>query len=139
MNRLYVVATWVPRRETISVGALGPVTFTRGWYAYVGSARRGRDARVARHMRADKPLRWHADYLFARHPAVRAWLLDTGLSECALVGFLCAVIGAQVWAPGFGASDCGCEGHLIRSGHAERGTIGAALAELPGVVRVVQP
>ena len=56
LNRLYVVAAWVPRRETIDVGALGPVTFARGWHAYVGSARRGRDARVARHRRAAKPL-----------------------------------------------------------------------------------
>ena len=48
-RRLYVVAAWVPRRETIVVGSLGAVTFARGWYAYVGSARRGRDARVARH------------------------------------------------------------------------------------------
>jgi Uri superfamily endonuclease len=84
VNRLYVVATWVPRRETIVVGALGRLTFARGWHAYVGSARRGRDARVARHMSAAKPLRWHADYLFARHPATRAWLFDTPLSECAL-------------------------------------------------------
>ena len=92
-NRLYVVAAWVPRRETIVVGALGPVTFARGWYAYVGSARRGRDARVARHMRADKPLRWHADYLFTRHPAARAWLLDTPLSECELAARLRAAGG----------------------------------------------
>ena len=69
MNRLYVVATHVPRRTTVTVGALGPVEFARGWYAYVGSARRGRDARVARHFRVDKPLRWHADHLFVPVPA----------------------------------------------------------------------
>jgi Uri superfamily endonuclease len=131
VNRLYVVAVWVPRRETIVVGALGPVTFARGWHAYVGSARRGRDARVARHRRAAKPLRWQADYLFSRHPATQAWLLDTLLAECELAARLCtlgrpeagpggAVVvppeaaGAIVRVVGrFGASDCGCAGHLV--------------------------
>ena len=108
-RRLYVVAAWVPRRETIVVGALGPVELERGWYAYIGSARRGRDARVARHRRADKPLRWHADYLFSRHPGGRAWLLDTPQSECELA----ARLGGEV-VPRFGSSDCGCPGHLVR-------------------------
>ncbi len=143
LNRLYVVAAWVPRRETIDVGSLGPVAFRRGWYAYVGSARRGRDARVARHMRADKPLRWHADYLFARHPAVHVWLLDTSLSECELAERLRAA-GAPGpgRAPGgsasrsapaaaatrFGASDCDCPGHLLHAPRLDglRATLAAA-------------
>ena len=108
-RRLYVVAAWVPRRETIVVGSLGAVTFARGWYAYVGSARRGRDARVARHRRAAKPLRWHADYLFSRYPAGRAWLIDTRLSECELA----ACLDGEV-VPRFGSSDCRCGGHLVR-------------------------
>jgi Uri superfamily endonuclease len=73
---LYVVAAYVPRRESIVVGSLGAVCFQRGWHAYVGSARRGRAAPVARHRRADKPLRWHADYLFSRHAATLAWTFD---------------------------------------------------------------
>lgn len=108
-RRLYVVAAWVPSRTTIVVGALGAVAFARGWYAYVGSARRGRDARVARHRRAAKPLRWHADYLFSRYPAGRAWLVDTRRSECELA----ASLGGEVVAR-FGSSDCGCPGHLVR-------------------------
>ena len=97
------------------IGALGPVTFARGWYAYVGSARRGRDARVARHRRADKPLRWHADYLFSRHLATRSWLVDTDLTECDLASLLRAqVLYEQPQSLArFGASDCGCEGHIV--------------------------
>jgi Uri superfamily endonuclease len=130
--RLYLALTWLPRREVIEVGALGSVRFDRGWYAYVGSARRAREARVARHLRAAKPLRWHADYLFARHPARRAWLIDldgpvppAAPAECALVEALLsdpAVAMASNSAgqtrvrracPGFGSSDCGCRGHLL--------------------------
>ena len=79
-----MVAAYVPRRESIVVGCLGAVCFERGWYAYVGSARRGRGARVARHQRADKPLHWHADYLFSRHAATLAWTLDIVPSPCVL-------------------------------------------------------
>jgi Uri superfamily endonuclease len=156
-DRLYVVAAWVPRRATITVGALGPVRIERGWQAYVGSARRGRDARVARHCRAVKPLRWHADYLFAPWPATRAWLLDTALDECALAARLraalavpCAARGAgtsarpgagagpaaagsspRLPAAGFGSSDCGCPGHLVRAPSlaALRGALRAAVGE----------
>ena len=74
--RLYIVLTRVPRRTKVPVGSLGTVTLERGWYAYVGSAARARDARVARHLSREKPLRWHADYLFTAFPAVRAWLVD---------------------------------------------------------------
>jgi Uri superfamily endonuclease len=111
-SRLYVVATWVPRRETIAVGSLGPVEFMRGWYAYVGSARRGRQARVARHMRVAKPLRWHADYLFTRYPATRWALYDGPLDECRLLERLIQVAGAARGPAGFGAGDCRCAGHL---------------------------
>jgi len=114
VNYLYVVAAWVPRRTRIVVGALGPVTFERGWYAYVGSARRGRAARIARHMRADKPLRWHADYLFARHPATRWWTIEGPRTECGLVEHLIAGGAARRAAPGFGSSDCRCGGHLLQ-------------------------
>ena len=85
-NPLYIVLTWVPRRQTLAIGSLGDVVFERGWYAYVGSAKRAREARVARHLARDKPsatacgptsgapqgrrsLRWHADHLFAAVPA----------------------------------------------------------------------
>ena len=114
MNLLYIVATRVPRRTTLTVGALGQVTFERGWYAYVGSARRGRDARVARHLRAEKPLRWHADYLFVAFPPARAWLVDGDLAECDLAGALEGLPGASRRPARFGAGDCRCRGHLVR-------------------------
>jgi Uri superfamily endonuclease len=132
VNRLYVVATRVPRRSEIVVGALDAQVFERGWYAYVGSARRGRDARVARHMRAGKPLRWHADYLFSPFPATRAWLVDTPLSECELAAHLEHATGAVRALPRFGASDCGCRGHLLRLDGAPGGARWrAAMAALP--------
>jgi Uri superfamily endonuclease len=89
-HRLYVVLTYVPRRTTMTIGALGPVPFERGWYAYVGSAVRGRRARVARHLAAEKPRRWHADYLFTAFTPRRAWLVDGAAGECELAAGLAA-------------------------------------------------
>ena len=104
----------MPRRTQLPVGSLGTVTLDRGWYAYVGSAARARDARVARHLAREKPLRWHADYLFTAFPAVRAWLVDGAAGECALAGALAALPGAERRPRRFGAGDCRCAGHLVR-------------------------
>ena len=112
--RLYVVLTYVPRRTTLRVGSLGAVAFARGWYAYVGSAARAREARVARHLATEKPLRWHADYLFTVVPARRAWLVDGASGECALAGALADLPGAERRPLRFGAGDCRCAGHLVR-------------------------
>jgi Uri superfamily endonuclease len=111
--RLYLVLTRVPRRTAVTIGSLGPVDFCRGWYVYLGSAARGRRARVARHLAAEKPLRWHADYLFKAFPARRAWLVDGAESECGLASALAALPGASRRPRRFGAGDCRCAGHLV--------------------------
>ena len=130
--RLYVVLTYVPRRTSVPVGALGNVVFERGWYAYVGSAARARRARVARHLAAGKPLRWHADYLFAAFPARRAWLVDGVEGECELAGALAALPGASRRPRRFGAGDCRCAGHLVRSSRRPRRHDLAAAARAAG-------
>ena len=133
--RLYVVLTYVPRRTTVPVGALGSVAFERGWYAYVGSAARARRARLARHLAPFKPLRWHADYLFAAFPARRAWLVDGAAGECELAGALAALPGAARRPRRFGAGDCRCAGHLVHFPHRPRLAEVAAAAGRSAVVR----
>ncbi len=112
--RLYVVLTRLPRRTTLKVGSLGDVALERGWYAYVGSALRAREARVARHLAPEKPLRWHADYLTTAFPPERAWFVDGAAGECELAGALAALPGAERRPLRFGAGDCRCAGHLVR-------------------------
>ena len=62
----YILLTHLAQGEEIEVGRLGTFLFCRGEYAYVGSAMGGLDARVARHLRAEKKLHWHIDYLLER-------------------------------------------------------------------------
>ena len=59
------------------IGRLSELDFPAGLYVYTGSAKRNLDARVARHIRRDKPLHWHIDYLLAA-PGVAVVEVDLG-------------------------------------------------------------
>ncbi len=94
----------------ITVGRLGTFDFPPGRYTYTGSAKRNLEARIARHLRRDKKLRWHIDYLLAAPPAQVTGVERFREAEC----MVNAGTGGRVVAPGFGASDCraGCGSHL---------------------------
>lgn len=110
----YAIELHLPQEMTVRVGQLGTLSLQAGAYVYVGSARRGLIARLQRHARADKPLRWHIDYLTAHAPARRAALWPLTVGECELARHLQAAGGVVV--PGFGSSDCHCAGHLLYLG-----------------------
>ena len=102
--------------RTVVVGRLGRFCFPAGTYVYVGSARGpgGLAARVGRHLRRSKPLRWHVDHLRTCARPLAVWLVEGGRQrECLWASALAATPGASVPAPGFGASDCGCQAHLL--------------------------
>lgn len=92
-----------------------PWTLPAGRYLYCGSAYGpgGIAARVGRHRRRGKQVRWHIDRLTAVAPIVAARAYPGG-TECALAADWLA-LGAEVIVPGFGSSDCrGCPTHLLR-------------------------
>lgn len=53
----------VEKDMQVSVGALGKLAFKKGLYAYVGSAQNNLEKRVSRHLRKEKRMCWHIDYL----------------------------------------------------------------------------
>jgi len=110
----YALLIRLPKASHIAVGSWGEADFPAGWYVYVGTARKGLYARLNRHMRRAKMLRWHVDYLL-QHGTLAltcTWDLD-GRSECGIAEAIAGLPGA-CWRPRrFGASDCRCEGHLI--------------------------
>lgn len=94
------------------IGRLGMVELAAGRYVYTGSATRGLDRRIARHLRRRKPLHWHIDYLTTA-PGVRVLeVLRSTVPEC----HLNQATAGDLPVPGFGASDCraGCGSHLRR-------------------------
>jgi Uri superfamily endonuclease len=112
----YALLLRLKRARAVAVGRLGHFRFPAGTYVYVGSARGpgGLAARVARHLRRSKPLRWHVDYLRPWGRPLAVWLVEGDQQrECLWASTLAATPGASVPAPGFGASDCGCPAHLL--------------------------
>jgi len=108
--RSYQLLIAVSRDLVLPVGRLGELGFPKGRYVYTGSARRGMDARIQRHLIPGKPRHWHIDYLLAG-PDVRVTAVERHSDdECVLNQ---RTPGVPI-IPGFGASDCrsGCGSHL---------------------------
>ncbi len=115
----YLLYLKLSRSLWLEVGALGHVRLPAGSYIYVGSARSGIKARVARHMRlargkSGRP-HWHVDYLLT-HPQTRLTrvkVIPDGL-ECVWSRNVARRRGTSAPVPGFGSSDCsaGCRSHL---------------------------
>jgi len=119
MKRLvgtYVLILDVARDCEIRVGALGPITFRAGHYAYVGSAMGGLRARLARHLRENKRMHWHIDYVLARARIREIWYrASEERRECAWAAAMGAYPDAEPHDAAIGASDCGCHTHLFWS------------------------
>lgn len=111
---LYILWIHLPEPVRVTVGALGLLDLPAGGYAYVGTAQRNRSASIRRHLRVEKPMRWHIDYL-RPHGEIVAVSLRQGprSGECRLVRELMAFGGAERAHPQFGSSDCRCGGHLL--------------------------
>lgn len=115
---IYALGLRLPQLTTVHVGALGRWEFPAGSYIYVGSAwgPGGLAARIRRHLRERKTLRWHVDYLRAYASPVALWLAPGCHNECGWGQHLLALPDARVVAPGFGASDCTCQSHMAYVG-----------------------
>jgi len=112
---IYTLILHLPRSQEIAVGALGPLQFLEGYYAYTGSARSSSGfRRVDRHMQVmrgeRKTRRWHIDYLLPLATLVETATTTTGEDlECKVARSIACQTKA---VPGFGCSDCRCPSHL---------------------------
>ena len=115
---VYALVIELAERVQVRLGRraaeLGP-----GLYVYIGSARGpgGLRARVERHLRREKKVKWHVDQLTTAASRVLAvvYALSEG-RECALTPHL-EQLGFRHPVPGFGSSDCssGCTSHLLQA------------------------
>ncbi len=102
----------------VKVGRLGTFDLPAGLYVYVGSAfgPGGLKARLGRHFRRVKSLRWHIDYLTAIAEPEGALAVPFGRLESIWASKLCEYPAAAIPVPGFGAGDAGkgeCGTHLF--------------------------
>ncbi len=109
----YLVLLRMDRERTLTIGALGDVHFSPGFYLYVGSAMRNLSVRVARHRRdGRKRPHWHIDYLRESTTFVDTYAIrEPWRRETDIVATLRPLAAGDV--PGFGASDSPLPSHLL--------------------------
>ncbi|GAB4504141.1 MAG: GIY-YIG nuclease family protein [Anaerolineales bacterium] len=111
----YILLLQNPLKNNVQIGRWREIEFEAGYYLYVGSAfgPGGVRARVLRHFRSDKSLRWHIDYLRAVTTPLGVWYThDVVPHEHAWAGILHSIDDLSP-IPGFGCSDCRCKTHLF--------------------------
>lgn len=112
LKGIYCLVIKVKSPTKIKVGKLGRIKFEKGYYTYVGSALNNLKARIARHLKTRKKLRWHIDYLLAS-PKVEIEQILTKVTKKRLECIFNKKIqkfGIEI--KGFGSSDCNCKSHL---------------------------
>jgi Uri superfamily endonuclease len=117
MKGIYVLLIHLNRDIAIKVGSLGTREFKEGNYVYVGSAQNGVEQRVARHLRKEKRLFWHIDYLLKDDTAeiVEVYVKPASKEEeCQVAAKICKKADP---VRGLGCSDCHCQSHLLRLTH----------------------
>jgi Uri superfamily endonuclease len=97
----------------LRIGKLGIYNLPPGYYVYVGSALGGLSGRLRHHLRSEKRLHWHIDYLLRQAAVAQIWYaMGPDRLECKWNATLWNLPGATPSIPGFGASDCHCSTHL---------------------------
>lgn len=108
----YIVVLKLPQKSILTIGRLGEVAFNKGYYLYIGSARKNLTKRIQRHRSLRKRLFWHIDWL--RAVAEFQFALPIRASDHLECNIAQMVKGIADWdTPGFGSSDCSCHSHLF--------------------------
>lgn len=111
MKGSYLILLEIRNPTTIQIGRLRGTDFKKGFYVYVGSAMKGLSQRIQRHLRKQKKIHWHVDYLLNHAKIVDIFYKQSNArEECAIANTLEKTLST---IPGFGCSDCTCKSHLF--------------------------
>lgn len=116
LKGVYVLIIRVEDDASVNVGALGKLTFEKGLYAYVGSAQNNLEQRIKRHLRKEKRLFWHVDYLLDNNTAKIVKVLYKQANKAEECTIAVEIGKRSEPINGFGCSDCKCRSHLFRTG-----------------------
>ncbi len=114
MKGVYVLIISLSGDANVAVGKLGNLCFKKGVYAYVGSAQVALEKRIERHLRREKIVFWHIDYLLQDSSAkiLKIFIKNAGKEmECEIAKTI--ALRGECFR-GFGCSDCRCKSHLYR-------------------------
>ena len=111
---VYVLVIHLTKKLDINVGHLGMTTFKPGQYLYVGRAKQYLNGRLKRHLRNDKKIFWHIDYLLRESRIEDIWVKHNFFDECRTAASILSLCKeGSFFIRGFGSSDCQCPSHLI--------------------------
>jgi len=114
LKGIYVLIIKVKKEISPTIGNLGKMKFMPGLYAYVGSAQSNLEQRIKRHLRKNKQLFWHIDYLLNENATTisKVFVKNAAKTEECVVADILRTRSESV--EGFGSSDCSCKSHLFR-------------------------
>jgi Uri superfamily endonuclease len=117
---IYILEFHSSRSFSIELKKFRNIRFKKGFYYYIGSAQKNLNSRIERHLKKDKKLHWHIDYITSL-PFIKIFeikiLPDFSKEfECRVVNYINVNYEASFPAKKFGNSDClNCHSHLIFS------------------------
>jgi len=98
------------------VGKLGKILFMPGEYLYIGSGKKHLLARIKRHLKKTKTVRWHIDYLTTNPHVEIIKIFVSELDELGLVQKILDKLSDHIISvKGFGATDSIFDSHLFYS------------------------
>jgi Uri superfamily endonuclease len=113
MKGSYILSIRLRYDREIKIGKLGEILFKRGLYLYVGSALNNLEKRIQRHLRNNKKIHWHIDFLLRKSKIEKIYYYETNFDkECEIAENIKKI---SISIPGFGCSDCKCKSHLFFS------------------------
>jgi Uri superfamily endonuclease len=114
LKGIYVLIIQVDKDINLKIGALSRIAFTKGLYAYVGSAQTNLEQRIKRHFKKEKRKFWHIDYLLDDNAAkiVKVFFKKANKTEECKTARSISERSKPIAS--FGCSDCKCKSHLFR-------------------------
>lgn len=111
MKGSYILLIKLEQNISIDIGKLGKLDFFKGFYVYVGSALNGLESRINRHLRKNKNIYWHIDYLLNYVKIFDIYYFETSVKdECIIANNFEKKLHN---VNDFGSSDCKCKSHLF--------------------------
>lgn len=99
--------------ETIKIGKIGEIDFQEGYYVYIGSALNSLEGRIKRHLKEEKKLFWHVDYLLASSNSKIEEVIFEKSGEKWECEIAREIATSGLLINQFGCSDCKCNSHLF--------------------------
>ncbi len=120
LSGTYLLEIFASEEFTVKAKKFVGIKFPSGYYYYSGSAQKGYNARLKRHLRRTKTIHWHIDHIttISTNKITTIFLFEEAPREreCEVVQTLIREFNLDDTFSGFGNGDCKtCGTHLLYS------------------------